>query len=81
MTAHDKTREVAFANENLKKEYLRLKESNSEDRRLYFFITRAIDDLKKNPLCGARVPEKLIPKSYVNKYGINNLWKYDLPNA
>jgi len=25
--------------------------------------------------------KKLIPRRYITKYGINNLYKYDLPNA
>lgn len=81
MKMPDKIKEVAFADENLKKEYLRLKESKSEERQLFDLINRAIDDLKRNPLRGVKIPEKLIPKEYVKKYKINNLRKYNLPNA
>lgn len=28
-----------------------------------------------------RYPKKQIPEIYVKKYGIDNLWKYDLPRA
>ena len=28
-----------------------------------------------------QTPKKLWPKDYVKKYNIDNLWKYDLPNA
>jgi len=48
---------------------------------LYKFIDRAIDDLKQNPTCGIKIPKKMWPKVYVQKYRITNLWKYDLPNA
>ncbi|MFT4326857.1 MAG: hypothetical protein ACMXYK_05115, partial [Candidatus Woesearchaeota archaeon] len=27
------------------------------------------------------IPKKLIPKEYTTKYGIKNLWKYDLPKG
>ncbi len=27
------------------------------------------------------IPKRLIPKEYKQRYGINNLWKYNLPNA
>jgi hypothetical protein len=27
------------------------------------------------------IPKKLFPKSYIKKYGIDNLWKYDLPTG
>ncbi|GAI89960.1 unnamed protein product [marine sediment metagenome] len=44
-------------------------------------VIRAIDDLKKNPTCGTKIPRKLWPKYYIKEYQITNLWKYDLPNA
>ena len=44
-------------------------------------ISRAIDDLKENAFSGIQVPKRLIPKSYIQKDGLNNLWKYDLPQV
>jgi Txe/YoeB family toxin of Txe-Axe toxin-antitoxin module len=44
-------------------------------------ISRAIQDLNQNAFCGIQIPKRLIPKEYVRKYEINNLWKYDLPKA
>jgi len=44
-------------------------------------IRRAINDLKQNAFCGVQIPKNLIPEIYIKKYGIINLWKYDLPNA
>ncbi|HLF53583.1 MAG TPA: hypothetical protein VI544_00205 [Candidatus Nanoarchaeia archaeon] len=58
-----------------------LKEGKFEDKKLYEFIDRAINDLKNNPLCGIRVPKKIWPPEYIKKYSITNLWKYDLPNG
>lgn len=40
-----------------------------------------MDDIKARPDCGIAIPKNLIPKEYIHKYGINNLYKYDLPNA
>ena len=77
----ERIKEVAFIDENLKKSFLELKEGKFEERKLFEFILRALDDLKKNPLCGIRIQNKIIPKQYIQKYGIDNLWKYDLPNA
>jgi len=37
--------------------------------------------LKKDPFCGIAIQKRLIPKIYIKKYGIDNLWKYDLPGA
>lgn len=36
--------------------------------------------LKKNAFSGLQIPKRIIPKEYL-KYGIDNLWKYNLPNA
>ncbi len=41
-------------------------------------IIRAIKDLKQNAFSGIQIPKRLIPKEYVKKYGLNNLWKYNL---
>jgi len=44
-------------------------------------IIRAIRDLNRNAFAGIHVPKRLIPREYIQKYGINNLWKYDLPKG
>ena len=72
---------IAFISKKLKQEFESLKQGKFEDKELYNFIGRAIDDLKKNPTCGIKIPRKLWPKAYIQKYGLTNLWKYDLPNA
>ncbi len=72
---------VSFIEETTRKSFDKLKSGKFEDKTLYEFIDRAIDDLKENPFVGIKLPKKLWPKEYVQKYAINNLWKYDLPNA
>jgi Txe/YoeB family toxin of Txe-Axe toxin-antitoxin module len=72
---------VAFISQKLKEQFEYLKHGKFEDKQLYAFIDRAIDDLKANPLCGIKIAKNLWPKEYVQKYQITNLWKYDLPNA
>jgi hypothetical protein len=74
-------KEVAFADQTLKDAYFELKEGKFEERQVFEFVSRAINDLKENPLCGIRIPKKLWPKEYISKYQITNLWKYNLPNA
>ena len=76
----NKINEVAFADIKIKKSYLELKEGKFEEKQLFEFINRAIEDLKENPFCGIRVPKNLWPKEYLQKYQITNLWKYNLPN-
>ncbi|MEA1904772.1 MAG: hypothetical protein U9M97_02690 [Candidatus Hadarchaeota archaeon] len=37
--------------------------------------------MAKDAFCGIQIPKKLIPREYSRKYGIDNLWKYDLPGG
>ena len=67
---------VAFVSEKLKSDFEKL-----NDKQLYKFIKRAIDDLKQNPFCGVRIRKKLWPKIYIIKYGTTNLRKYDMPKG
>ena len=76
-----KTREVAFASENLKNSFDKLKEGKFQEKELSKFLIRTIDDLKENPSCGIKIPKKLWPKKYLQKYSITNLFKYNLPNS
>lgn len=68
--------EVAFADNNLQKEF----ESLNENEELKEYVKRAVKDLQENAFCGIQIPKKLIPELYTKKYGIDNLWKYDLPD-
>lgn len=72
---------VAFISQKIKKEFEDLEKGKFEDKRLFEFISRAINDLKNNSTCGIKVPRKLWPEEYIRNYQITNLWKYDLPNA
>jgi Txe/YoeB family toxin of Txe-Axe toxin-antitoxin module len=66
---------------NLQKAFETLKNSTTEDKRLYEWLLRAFQDIQKNAFCGIQIPKKLIPKEYEKKYGVKNLWKYNMPNA
>ena len=72
---------VVLADEKLKAALKKLKNSKTEDKKLYEWLNLAFDDLANDPFCGIQIPRKLIPKEYIKKYGIDNLWKYNLPNA
>jgi len=69
--------EVAFIDNNLQKDF----ESLNENEELKEYIKRAVKDLQENAFCGIQIPKKLIPEIYIQKYGIDNLWKYDLPDG
>lgn len=73
--------EIKFAEAKIKKAWQNLKSSKTKDKDLYKWISRALDDLQKNAFCGRQLPKRLIPKIYIGKYGIDNLWKYDLPKG
>ncbi|MGB9708040.1 MAG: hypothetical protein ACPLXC_01800 [Candidatus Pacearchaeota archaeon] len=72
---------VYFADEKIKKAFEELKNSKTEDQMLYKWIIRAINDLSENAFCGIQLPKKIIPIPYIQKYKIDNLWKYDLPKG
>ena len=52
-----------------------------EDDWLKKALKRAIVNLKENIFCGEIISKKLIPKIYIQKYGIDNLYWYGLPNG
>jgi hypothetical protein len=69
---------VGFIDEKLSDAYEKLKDGRFEDREFFNALKHAVDELKKNPEVGISVPSALWPKIYVQKYGINNLRKYDM---
>lgn len=68
---------VVFADKREEKAFLELPENDW----LKQAIIKAISDLKENAFCGEHIKKQQIPKSYMKKYGIDNLWWYPLPNA
>lgn len=72
---------VVFADKRIKKAFERLEHSTTEDKMICKWLNRAFDDIASNAASGMQIPGKLIPKEYVKRYKIDNLWKYDLPNA
>jgi len=72
---------IVFADEKVKEAFEKLKDPKIGDKNLYNWLIRAFEDLEKNSFCGIKIQKRLIPKYYIKKYGIDNLWKYNLPNA
>ena len=70
--------EIQFANDKVKKAFEKLKKS---DTKLYKFVCRAFEDIEANVFCGTQIPKDRIPKEYLRKFGVHNVWKYDLPGA
>ncbi|MGB7788850.1 hypothetical protein [Methanoregula sp.] len=49
----------------------------AEDRDLARELKGAFDAIAPDAFCGIQIPKRLIPKSYISKYRIDNLWKYN----
>jgi hypothetical protein len=72
---------IQFVNEKIQKAFEKLDNGVYEEKELKKFIERAFEDICKNPSCGIQIPRRLIPKEYFQKFGIKNVFKYNLPNA
>ena len=72
---------VTFAEEKVEETYYKLEKGDESERELYKLIKQALQNIEENAFCGIQVPKRLIPKEYVRKYEVNNLWKYDLPKG
>lgn len=72
---------IFFADKNLQKSFEELKIGKFEEQELYKHLKQAFSNLKENAYSGIQIPKRLIPRIYILKYGIANLWKYDLPRG
>lgn len=61
---------IVFASDELEESFLTLAENSP----LKNSIRKAIFDIKENAFCGEQIKKEIIPKEYVKKYGIDNLW-------
>ncbi len=73
--------DIRFANTNIKKSFYKLKNGDNSERELFKFANQALDNIEENAFCGIQIPKKQIPKEYRKKFGIANVWKYDLPRG
>ena len=56
----------------------RAREGDTESVYLVKIIEKGIEKLKFNYKYGDHVSREKIPKEYIEKYGVKNLWKLDL---
>ncbi|MEM3725921.1 MAG: hypothetical protein QXK98_03550 [Candidatus Bathyarchaeia archaeon] len=52
--------------------------SLKENSYLWKIVNSGLDVLKENMFAGERVERRKIPKYYVRKFGVNNLYKFNL---
>lgn len=69
-----KPSKVIFADRKQENAYLQM-DSNDQLKKA---IDKAVQDIKKNAFTGEPISKTLIPKDYIRKYGINNIWIIDL---
>ena len=72
---------IKFVDEKIQKAFEQLELKKGDEKKLYDWLIRAFQDIEENAFCGIQIPKKLIPKEYLQKYNLHNLWKYNLPNA
>ena len=72
---------VFFIEDRVKQRFYSLEHGTREEQHLFSVIQATIDKIKENPFSGFQVPKKQIPKIYLKKYGIDNLWKIDLSSS
>ena len=68
---------VYFADEQVQQTFLTLQSGRAEEKEIFNQLNTAFDMIAMDPFCGIQVPKRLIPKVYITKYGIDNLWKYN----
>ncbi len=72
-----KPSKIVFVDEELQKSFEELPEEDPIKKGLI----KSIRELQEDAFCGRNVKKNLIPKELIQKYNINNLWLYNLPNA
>jgi hypothetical protein len=70
--------DLVFADESIKNAWEKILKTDKEFAKQ---LLKAKKDILENAFCGIQIPKDLIPLKYIQKYGINNLWKYNLPDA
>lgn len=72
---------IQFADAKVKQCFEELAKYDKDEKGLYKYLVNAFKEIEENAFCGIQIPKRLIPKVYLNKYNLHNLWKYNLPNA
>lgn len=70
-----------FVDNSIKEAFYKLETGDESEKKLFKLIDKAISGIEENAFSGIQIPKKLIPKEYKKKYGVTNLWKYNLPEG
>ena len=55
--------------------------TTSDNQTLFDSVKQKVEFLKANPQYGVHVSQNKIPKEYLEKYNVNNIWKANLSGA
>ncbi|MBU3912670.1 MAG: hypothetical protein KKB21_01155 [Nanoarchaeota archaeon] len=69
---------ITYGDERIKKS---IEELESKDPEIYRHVMNAFLNIREDTACGIKIPQRLIPKEWIKRFSINNLYKYNLPNA
>ncbi len=72
-----------YFSDEAKEAYNNLKgfaEESKIERSILDSINKKVELIKANPHYGNPISKKLIPKEYIERYGINNLFRVELSN-
>ena len=72
---------IRFSDLKIRESFHRLEQGDKSEKELFKIINQALDNIEENAFCGIQIPKRLIPKEYIKKYNVENLWKYDLPKG
>ena len=70
-----------FVDEKTRDSFYKLEKGDDSERELFKLLKQALTNIEENAFSGVQVPKKLMPKKYIEKYEIKNLWKYNLPKG
>ena len=65
-----------FIDDTTRQDFSALSSGKAEEKKLSRELKIAFDAIGRDAFCGIQIPKRLIPESY-DKYGIDNLWKYN----
>ncbi|PIN69431.1 hypothetical protein COV93_05660 [Candidatus Woesearchaeota archaeon CG11_big_fil_rev_8_21_14_0_20_43_8] len=72
--------DVDFSSDKVEKKLKSLEGGCFEEINLFRHLSKAIDELKINPVAGVKMQHRLWPKQ-CRSLDLDNLYKYDLPNG
>ena len=69
---------IKFASTDIHAAFVALQNGDVREKELYEEIKRVLTKLEVNAFSGIQISKHIIPKEFIQKYSIRNLWKYNL---